>query len=130
MTLRVADYVDASVFITKMAAAPYVQSKTIEVHSQVFQVSVHTSGRRVVERIVVQLRAGGELAYELGHLFGYNTHRMKPILLKPGEVIEVCVHLVPSLRWWTRLVDAVWDWFQPPKVRVMFVGVARRPTVD
>ncbi len=124
------DFVDASLFITKMTRLPLVESKVIAAESQAFQFSVQTQGRRVIERARFEMRVAGRASWMMEYLFGYSTHRTAPILLMTGDVLEVSLELRKDGRWWRRLVDAVFDWWTPPKARVYVTGVARRVPWD
>ena len=121
------EYIDASILITDLKILPFIHQKTVEEVSQVFQVVIQPQGRRVMQRLSIELRVAGAEMIHYGYLFGYNVHRVSPpILLREGEVIEVLATMNQSERWWTRLVDRVWDWFKPPKARVLLMGVFRK----
>lgn len=120
-------YVDGSVFLTKLSPLPFVQSKRVEETSQIFEVSVQPVGRRVIERLAINVRLAGSEVFDLGHFFAYHTHKVKPIVLvNIGEIVEVSARLLPASHWWPRLKDAVWDFFSPPRARVLLMGVVRK----
>jgi hypothetical protein len=127
-------YVDAVIVMTKILSFPFVQSKVMEGDAQVFRIGLQVFGRRVANRMMVELKVSGATinkfpAYPiLG--FGYSTTQIDPYMIRMGEVVEVSSYLAPADRWWVRWVDQICDWWSPPKARVIVSGVVRMPEVE
>lgn len=129
-----AQYVDATLVMTKLATPPFSDQRVMEGPAQIFRVTVQTFGRRVAERLMIELSVAGATvskgpAYAfLAH--GYSTIQMDPHMVRQGEIVSVSTTLNADSRWWRRWSDSFWDWWSPPKARVIVTGVVRKPEVE
>lgn len=123
-------YVDAAVIITPLATPPYTFSKVPEGEAQIFQIALQAFGRRIAERLMIEILIAGASINRFPAMpilgAGYGAMQISPYYVRKGEEVRVITELVPRGSWWRKLLDRFWDWWEPPKVRVIVTGVVRK----
>lgn len=122
-------YVDATIIMTGLLRPPFASSKTMSGEAQIFRITLQAFGRRVAERLMVEVLIAGASLSRFPAMpilgAGYSTTQISPYYVRKGEIVTVLTKLTPRGGWWRRLVDRFWDWWEPPKVRVILTGVVK-----
>lgn len=127
-------YVDSTIIMTRLGIPPFLDQQTMPGDAQIFRIAVQAFGKRMAERLMVELRIGGATVnkFPAYHLLahGYSTTQVDPYMVKAGEIVSVETSLLENPSWWRRIRDRFWDWWVPPKARVIVSGVIRMPEVE
>jgi len=123
-------YVDSSILMTGMLKPPFAVQKIAEGDAQIFRVGLRAQGRRVAERLMLEIKIAGASINRFPAMpilgAGYGTFQVDPYYVRAGEKVDVIAQIEPRGSWWVRLIDRIWDWWEPPKAMVILTGVVRK----